>query len=281
MFETIINTFKLIGHSLSLAFRHKRLLIIPAITGLMAVLVFAGMIGLIMLYVWGYKEQARAMTESETQKIIFTLVWFFVYFFFTNLILTIGELILAHATGDFFRTGKVSLADATSKGFQRFGITLAWAATAAVIYSIAKLFKDEEKNRPTLGDAIMLGWRLATFFIVPVFAFEQQGVIASIKQSATIFKNHFGKTAVATFSFGQLICLLMLFSGLLLKAGSYVGIPSLMNAILVGSFALVAYAFITSARVIFTTALYFHVKGYSTGGFNTDYLEKSFIHTNN
>ncbi|MDD4127864.1 MAG: DUF6159 family protein, partial [Methanomicrobium sp.] len=44
-------------------------------------------------------------------------------------------------------------------------------------------------------------WELATFFVIPVMIFEEKGAITSIKESWSLFKQTWGETVIAGFSF--------------------------------------------------------------------------------
>lgn len=276
-FQTIENTLTLVGYSIKFASKHKQLLIVPILRSIAVIVAFAlclsaaiGTAGYFSVY-YGWQPVKDELNVYAT---LIGMAFFFLFMFVITLVSTVGELVLSHAIGSIFRTGQVSLGDAWVKGFRRFGRTVTWAATHALIHVLA-LRDNRSMLGNILGDLFVLGWNLVTLFIVPVFAFEDLGVYESIKRSAEIFENHFGKAAVAEFSFGRLSLLLALIPFVFLPVAFYLNIvPLFVIAFII--FIAVGAAFVSLAHAIFTTALYFYVKGEPTGEIDTRVLERSF-----
>lgn len=277
-FQTIENTLTLVGYSIRYAFRHKQLLIVPIVRAIAVTLAFIlclgaaiGMAGYFSVY-HGW-QPAENHTPGLYEGLIIGAC-FFVFMFIVAIVSTVGELVLSHAIGDLFRKGRVSLYDAWLNGFRHFGRTVTWAATHALIHLLA-LRENNSILGSILGDIFILGWNLATLFIIPVFAFEDLGLYASIKRSAEVFENHFGKAAVAEFSFVRLSLLIVLIPMVFLPLAFYFNIiPFFVIAYVI--FIALGAAFVSLAQAIFTTALYFYVKGEPTGEIDTRVLERSF-----
>jgi hypothetical protein len=277
-FQTIENTLTLVGYSVRYAFKHKQLLIVPIVRFVAVILTAAVAWGLGGLLVYAFKGSEginiidkHAISASDTVLII---VCVFIFMLLVSIVAMLADLTLTHAIGDVFRKGRVSLLDAFIKSFRHFGRTVIWATTHTLVHLIAS--RDSKSIFGNiLGDLFILGWNLATLFIVPVFAFEDLGVYASIKESAGIFENHFGKAAVAEFSFSRLSLLLMLTPLALLPVVFYLNIVPLFFIVYL-LFIILVIAFIALADAIFTTALYFYVKGEPTGEIDTRVLERSF-----
>ena len=277
-FQTIENTLTLVGYSINFACRNKKLLIVPIIRAIAGILVFALCLGAAIGMV-GYFSEYYGWQPGENHKpglyeTLIGMAFLFVFVFLMAMVSTLGELVLSHAIGNIFRTGQASLKDAMVNGFKRFGRTVTWAGTHALIHMLA-LRENNSILGSLLGDIFVLGWNLATLFIIPVFAFEQLGVYASIKRSAEVFENHFGKAMVAEFSFGRLSLLLALVPLVFLPIAFYFNIVPIFAGLYV-LFLVVASAFVSLAHAIFTTALYFYATGESTGSFDTRILEQSF-----
>ena len=60
-----------------------------------------------------------------------------------------------------------------------------------------------------------LVWTLASFFVVPLLAFEDMGPVEALYKSAQIFRKRWGEEVVGGFSF-ELVFLLLALPGLLL-----------------------------------------------------------------
>jgi|GEM_PF-6277094 hypothetical protein len=273
-FQTIENTLTLVGYSITFACRNKKLLIVPIIRSIAGILVFALCIGAAIGVVGYFSDYHGWQPKPGLYEILIGMTFLFVFVFLMAMVSMVGELVLSHAIGNIFRTGQASLKDAMVNGFKRFGRTVIWSGTYAFINMLG-LRENNSMLGNFLGDIFVLGWNLATLFIIPVFAFEQLGVYASIKRSAEVFENHFGKAMVAEFSFGRLSLLLALVPLVLLPIAFYFNIVPIFFVLYV-LFIIVASAFISLAHAIFTTALYFYATGESTGSFDTRILERSF-----
>src|SRR6202011_2079960 len=80
-----------------------------------------------------------------------------------------------------------------------------WAIFAATVGTILRAIQDKVG---ALGKIItgLIGivWSIATFFVVPVIAYENLGPIDAFKRSAEIMKEKWGESLGSTFSFGLL-----------------------------------------------------------------------------
>lgn len=277
-FQTIENTLTLVGYSIKYAFKHKKLLIVPLVRFVAVMLTAAVSLGLGGLLIYLFKGSVgisiidKDIISASDAALLF--VCLIIFMILVSIVAMLADLTLTHAIGDIFRKGRASLLDAFSKSFRHFGRTVVWAATHSLVHLIAS--RDSKSMLGNLlGDVFILGWNLATLFIVPVFAFEDLGVYASVKESAGIFENHFGKTVVAKFSFSKLTLFIGLIPFLLLPVVFHLDILPLFFIMYLFFIAMVV-AFMSLADAIFTTALYFYVKGEPTGEIDTQVLERSF-----
>ena len=148
------------------------------------------------------------------------------------------------------------------------------AATVGVV------LKAIQERSGAIGKIVtgMIGmvWGLATFFVVPIIAYENVTPIQAVKRSAEVMKDNWGESLGATFSFGIfnllgtiLIALPLFLVGIMINP--VVGI--VLGAL---AFALVQIV-VSAANVIFLGAVYSHVNNEPTGNFEGAALDSIFM----
>jgi hypothetical protein len=90
-------------------------------------------------------------------------------------------------------------------------------------------------------------WSIATFFVVPVIAYENLGPIDAFKHSASLMKQKWGESLGATFNFGIIQFIALFIVGAILFI-----LGSLVSPIL---------AIISAAETIFISAVYHYTQG--------------------
>ena len=183
---------------------------------------------------------------------------------------------LIHCTSLYFKGEEVTLRKGLDFSFSRIGAIFAWAVFAGTIGAILKIVQE---NLGTIGKIItgLIGivWSIATFFVVPVIAYENLGPIAAFKRSAELMKEKWGQGLGATFSFA-----LIQFLGIL----SIVAVAFLIGAILhplvgvvVGILGiLLLFAVLSATRSIFIAAVYHNIQGDPVEHFNQQFVDNLF-----
>jgi hypothetical protein len=113
----------------------------------------------------------------------------------------------------------------------RLKYILEWALLSATVGLILQAIS----SRSGIIGKIVIGmvgfaWSVATYFVVPIIAFEQVGPIKAIKRSATVLKSSWGEALVSNLGIGVIFFLLALV-GL---------IPLIVGFVIGGSFAIIA-----------------------------------------
>jgi hypothetical protein len=123
---------------------------------------------------------------------------------------------------------------------------------------------------------IGVAWSIATFFVVPVIAYENLGPIGAFKRSVLLMKEKWGEKLGATFSFGiiQLV-------GFVLLAIPAFALGYLVHPIVgIALFALGAFFIIvvmSAAKVIFVSAVYHDINGDPVKHFNQQFADNLFV----
>ncbi|MEX0753774.1 MAG: DUF6159 family protein, partial [Actinomycetota bacterium] len=172
-----------------------------------------------------------------------------------------------------------SLGDGFALANQHLGKIFVWAVVTATVGMVLRMVAE----RAGFLGAILIrlvgvAWGLITFFVVPVILYEPLGVGASIKRSASLFKQKWGEQVVGNATIG----LAMFVAGIgvaLVCAGIGFAIPAAIPAVVVvGVLALIVLAALGSVLSgVFNAALYrYATTGDAGGAFSEQDLAGSF-----
>lgn len=174
-----------------------------------------------------------------------------------------------------------SIGDGFALARRHVGKIFVWAVITATVGMILRAIQERAGilGRILIG-IIGIAWNLITFFVVPVLLYEPLGVGASIKRSASIFKERWGETFVGNATIGLALFIVSL--GVILLAGGLVAlVPGAAIAfIVVAVLALAVIAAVGAAMSgVFNAALYrYATTGETSGAFTEDDLNNTFRH---
>ncbi|MGM0509727.1 MAG: DUF6159 family protein [Thermoplasmatota archaeon] len=189
--------------------------------------------------------------------------------------------------GTFFNTAVVGCADTRLKGKDpdfMYGLRIAgrnwykiflWALLASTVGIILQILRSKLKLIGRIAVSLIgIAWTYGTFFIVPVLIFEDRGVWASVKESASIFKDTWGESFTGSMGFG-LIIFILAFAGLI-PIGFLViaGVIGWMIALVLAAvYVMFLFTLHSALNGIFVTALYHYAKeGELPGAFTRDMI---------
>lgn len=197
---------------------------------------------------------------------IFYVVNYFVIVFFNTALVGAASIRLGG--------GNPTLKDGLALAWERKGVIFQWAVLAATVGVILKII---ERRMQWIGRIVArlvgVAWTLASYFVVPVLAFENLGPIDALKRSAELFRKNWGEEVVGGFSFGLIFFLLGIAGFVLPVAG---GMLAGFTGFLVGAAVMILYfvvlAVISAAtQGIFMTALYRYANtGQASPGFRKE-----------
>src|SRR5258705_9027691 len=102
---------------------------------------------------------------------------------------------LVHCTRLYFKGEAFTIRDGLRFSMSRLGAIFSWAFFAATVGLILKMIQD---NAGWLGKIIigLIGWiwSVATFFVVPVIAYENLGPVDAFKRSSSLMKQKWGES---------------------------------------------------------------------------------------
>jgi hypothetical protein len=106
----------------------------------------------------------------------------------------------------------------------RFKYILQWAIFSAIVGMTLQAIR---KEGGLLGDIVAAiagaAWSIATYFVIPVMAFEQLGPVTAMKRSLSFLRQNWGEALVANLRVGIIILLLALLGLIPIVIGVIIG----------------------------------------------------------
>jgi hypothetical protein len=252
-FDRLSNGWKIARNSFKVLQANKQLIIFPFLSGISLVLVIASFFtGILANAGWDFDR----MEEMSTFSIYFTMFLFYIANYF---IIVFFNMALVHCTRLYFHGEEVTVGKGLRFSLSRIGAIFSWAIFAAIVGTILKAIQE---NSGILGKIItgVIGiiWSVATFFVVPIIAYENLGPLKAFKRSSQMMKEKWGESLGANFSLGLIQLIGMFIVGaVLFILGSLihplVGIALAMLGIFV------VIAIISATQTIFISAVYHNI----------------------
>ncbi|MBS1599479.1 MAG: hypothetical protein JST75_14735 [Bacteroidetes bacterium] len=269
IFTKLSNGWTLSMNSLKVLKENKQLIIFPVLSGISMILIIGSfVIALLASAGWDieYINDENTAWNYVIGFLFYLVNYFIVAFFNTALI---------QCTRDYFNGEQPSVKKGLQFAWSRVGAIFSWSLFAATIGFGLKLLQE---NLGTVGKIItgIIGivWSIATFFVVPIIAYENLGPIQAFKRSTQIMKEKWGESLGANFSFG-----LLRFLGLILCV-PLLALAAFINPILgIILFALAVFfvlAVSSAAQIIFISAVYHNLNGDPVKNFNEKFAENLF-----
>jgi hypothetical protein len=190
---------------------------------------------------------------------------------------------LAAAADMIFRgQANVTVADGLAVSRSRFSQICGWAAVSTAISVVMGLLENQGGIGGQIAARLVgMAWALVTFLAVPVIALEGTGPGATLKRSASIFRERWGQQITGNIAIGGAIGLLgILPATLAIVAGVMVwsSAPFVGALLVIVGGLVMAFALLISKALsgIFGVALYrYATEGQAVGGFTSEELESA------
>jgi hypothetical protein len=187
------------------------------------------------------------------------------------------------ATADMiFRGEPAGVSDGMAIARSRFSQISGWAVLSTAIGVVMGALENQGGIGGTIAARFVgMAWSLVTFIAVPVIAIEGTGAFATLKRSASLFRERWGQQITGNLAIGGLVSLLGVLPSAILIA---VGIAIWASAGFVGALFVVVGAIglaistlvVNALNGIFGVALYrYAIDGQALGGFTPDELESA------
>ncbi|MBN9622148.1 MAG: hypothetical protein J0H06_04205, partial [Actinobacteria bacterium] len=189
---------------------------------------------------------------------------------------------LAACADLIFRGQNATVGDGMAVANSRLSAIFGWAALST---AIAVIIGALENQGGALGDIagrlVGAAWSLVTFLSVPVIAIEGTGPFATLKRSASLFKERWGQQITGNIAIGGAVFLIGFLPAVILIVVGVVIWPSTGIAggalIVIGALILCVALLVSKALSgIFGVALYrYALEGEVVGGFTQEDLESA------
>ncbi len=276
-FSRLKNGWNLGIQSLQIIGKNKSLIVFPILSMFSMFLIFAAIsAGSFALFGFDFDRVINTAESLDESSQILGYVVLFFYYLINFTVVIFFNVGLVFCARQVLNGEKPDIGEGISFAISRLGVIVSWAVLAATVGVLLKVIenKSESVGKFVIG-LVGAGWALATFFVVPIIAYENLGPIDALKRSISIIKEKWGEALGANFGFGLFYML-----GIFLIALP-VGILGFMihpiAGILLGilTFFLVTIV-ISSAETVFLAAAYQHVNEKTVEHYQTDLLDDMF-----
>jgi len=268
--DKLSNGWRLSIDSLKVLKANKQLIIFPILSGLSMVLIIGSFIVVILASAgWDLDYLGN---ESTTRHYLFAFLFYLVNYF----VVVFFNMALIQCTRDYFNGETPSVKKGLQFSLSRIGAIFTWAVFAATVGLILRTIQE---NVGALGKIItgLIGivWGVATFFVVPIIAYENLNPVQAVKRSALLMKEKWGQSLGAGFSFGLLRLVAVLIISLPLFLVGLIFSPG-VGIILACLGVFFVLAISSAANTIFISAVYHNISGDPVSHFNDKFADNLF-----
>jgi len=269
-FDRLSNGWKISMSSFKVLNANKQLIIFPVLSSI-SLLVVIGSFFTAIYAASGWNFDNLQGTSPAVNYLVMFLFYIFNYF-----IIVFFNMALVHCTHLYFKGEEVTVRKGLEFSMSRIGVIFSWAVFAATVGTILRAIQENSGVvGKIIGGIIGIVWSVATFFVVPVIAYEKLGPIDAFKRSSQLMKQKWGESLGATFSFGIIQILAMFLIAIpLFIIGSL--IHPLVGFALAIPGAFIILSIISAAQTIFISAVYHDITGDPTDHFNRQMIDNLF-----
>jgi len=268
-FDRLSNGWRISMNSFKVLKENKQLIIFPILSGLSLIMIIGSFVIITLAGArWDFANVSRPNSiENYAVILLFYIVNYFIVVYFNTA--------LIHCTTLYFRGEEVTVRKGLDFSFSRIGAIFSWALFAGTIGTILKIVQD---NLGSIGKIVIglvgVAWSIATFFVVPVIAYENLGPIGAFKRSLQLMKEKWGESLSAGFSFG-----LIQFLGIIMIA-IFAFLGALIHpivGIVIGVLGIsLLFAIISATQSIFISAVYHNINGDPVEHYNQQFIDNLF-----
>jgi len=269
-FDRLSNGWTLAMNSFKVLKENKQLIIFPVLSGISLVLIMGSFV-LVFLSANGWSFE-----NAEDSGTIGNYLYLFLFYLVNYFIVVFFNMALIHCTRLYFRGEEVSINAGLRFSLSRIGTIFSWSVLAAIVGTILRIIQEESGIIGKIITGIIgIVWNIATFFVIPVIAYEDLGPIAAFKRSSQLMKQKWGESLGATFSFGliQFLAMIVLVIPLFFIGNLIHPIGGIALAIM-GVF-IIATIF-SAAQTIFVSAAYHNITDEPVKHFNQQMIDGLF-----
>lgn len=263
--QIALNSFKVLK-------ANRQLIIFPILSGISMILIMASLFTAALGFAgWNIDN----MEEPGT---VLSYAFLFIYYIINYFVVVFFNMALIHCTSLYFKGEEVTVRKGIDFSISRIGTIFTWAVFAGSVGAVLRIIQE---NVGTLGKIItgIIGvvWGVATFFVVPVIAYENLGPVDAFKKSSQMMKEKWGESIGAGFSFGLIQLVGFLLTGAIAFAVGFAVHP--VAGIAVGLLGvLLLLTVISAVQTIFVSAVYHNITGDPVEHYNQQFIDNLFVY---
>jgi hypothetical protein len=248
---------------------NRQLIIFPILSGVSIIVILASFITAVL----GFSGWNPDNVQDNPTVVSYLLL--FAFYIVNYFVIVFFNMALIHCTSLYFKGQEVTVRQGIDFSISRIGSIFAWAVFAGIVGGVLRVIQE---NAGSLGKIItgLVGvvWSIATFFVVPVIAYENIGPIAAFKRSANLMKEKWGERIGAGFSF-----FLINLVGVVAIAivALIIGAVNVIAGVIIAVLGILLLLTIMSAvKTIFISAIYHNVNGDPVALYNQQFIDNLF-----
>lgn len=263
------NGWTIASNSFKVLKENRQLILFPILSGISMIVIVASFFTAVLGFNGWNIDNVQENSRVAGYAILFAfyIVNYFVIVFF--------NMALIHCTSLYFKGEEVTVRKGIDFSMSRIGSIFAWAVFAGIVGGILKIIQE---NVGSLGKIItgLIGvvWSIATFFVVPVIAYENLSPIAAFKRSASLMKEKWGERIGAGFSFFLINLVSVAAIGIVALV---IGSVNMIAGVFVGVLGVLLLMTIMSAvKTIFISSIYHNINGDPVELYNQQFIDNLF-----
>lgn len=274
MFERIHRSIELVKASWMILMRDKKLLAFPILSGIVTIFVIASFV-LPLIFAGSIFSLASHSIAGIILIFLFYLLTSFVVIFFN-----VGLISCVCAS---LQGNETTIGEGLSSALRHIRSIFTWAVISATVGLILHMIEDRAGAAGGLATALVGGaWSLVTFFVVPIFVFEEKGIIDAIRESWSLFRTTWGESVVGTLSISLVFVAIGCIGFIIVLASLFMGNTVVFISALALFIILIAILAIVASAMqgIFVAILYMYAKkGVVPEGFPKNLISDAFGQT--
>jgi hypothetical protein len=270
-FTRLSNGWNIALNSFKVLSENRQLILFPLLSGISMILVI-GSFATAVFALSGW-DTDTVRQQSRLTGYLVTFAYYLVNYF----IIVFFNTALVHCTHLYFNGEEVTVRKGLQFAVSRIGVILSWAAFAATVGTLLRILQESLGSIGKIVTGLIgIVWSIATFFVVPVIAYENVGPLQAFRRSSTLVKEKWGEGLGASFSFGviQMLGFALLAIPCFLLGWAFHPIAGIA-LFLLGVFAILAV--MNAVKVIFISAIYHNINGDPVKHFNQQLADSLFI----
>lgn len=264
-FDRLRNGWRLGMTSIKIIRENKSLLLFPVLSS-------AALITVVLTFVGGTyavfgTDFERMIDEFLGTNEILAYTALFVFYLISYFIIVFFNVALVHCARMIFDGQTPSIKDGLAFSGSRVGTILSWAFLSATVGVILQAI---EERLGWIGQIVvgLIGavWSIATFFVVPILAYEEVGPLEALKRSGKLMREKWGEAIGANFSFGVFFLLGYLI--IIVGTVALFAIHPILGIVSGVLSALLLHTVVSAAKMVFIAATYNHMMDRPAGRFD-------------